>query len=173
MITLISCGYNFIHEDGVTIDRPSGAGNYAFVCFKTKAELIVDGKPLTADKNSYILFHPSTPHLYRDAEKPFINDWFHCDGDEIIEFLSMLKLPLDTLVKATDPLLIAGTIRQLQSTSRLGGPLRDQIIDLDIKSLFMKLGNLEKLTNQSDTTSRYSASSPNCGASYIARLKSI
>ncbi|WP_028609013.1 helix-turn-helix domain-containing protein [Paenibacillus harenae] len=155
MISMISCGYNFIHKDGITIDRPAGAGNYAFVFFKSKAELILDGKLLAAEKNSYILFHPSTPHLYRELDKPFINDWFHCDGNEILEFLTQLKLPLNTLVKATDPLLIAGCIRELQSSNRLGGPLRDQIIDFDIRALFMKLSNLMELAGLPDKTSRY------------------
>ncbi|MFC5471812.1 helix-turn-helix transcriptional regulator [Cohnella suwonensis] len=155
MIRLLSCGYHFIHEDGITIDRPAGAGNYAFVFFKSKAELIVDGKPLAAEKNSYILFRPATPHLYRELNEPFINDWFHCDGDDILEFLAQLKLPLDTLVKATDPLLIAGCIREMQSSNKLGGPLHDRIIDLDIRSLFMKLTNLMELADLPDKTSRY------------------
>lgn len=155
MMTMINCGYDFIHTDGITIDRPAGAGNYAFVYFKSKAELIVDGKPMTADKNSYILFHPATPHLYRELERPFINDWFHCEGNEIQQFLSQLKLPLDTLVKVADPLLISGCIRELQSSGRLGGPLCDQIIDLDIKSLFMKLSNLMALADMPDKTSRH------------------
>ena len=68
MIQLISCGYNVKHWDGVTIDRPAGAGNYAFVFFKNKAELILDGKLLAVEKNSYILFRPATPHLYRELE---------------------------------------------------------------------------------------------------------
>lgn len=50
MITMLSCGYNFIHKDGITIDRPAGAGNYAFVFFKNKAELILDGKLLAAER---------------------------------------------------------------------------------------------------------------------------
>lgn len=155
MIRLINCGYHFIHKDGITIDRPSGAGNYAFVFFKSKAELIVDGKPLAAEKNSYILFRPATPHLYRESDEPFVNDWFHCDGDDILEFLTKLKLPLDTFVKATDPLLISGCIREMQSSNRMGGPLHDRIIDFDIRSLFMKLTNLMELADLPDKTSRY------------------
>jgi AraC family transcriptional regulator of arabinose operon len=155
MIRLINCGYNFVHKEGITIDRPAGAGNYAFVFFKSKAELILDGKRLAVEKNSYILLHPDTPHLYRELEEPFINDWFHCDGNEILEFLTQLKLPLDTLVKAADPLMIAGCIRELQSSGRLGGPLCDQIIDFDIKSLFMKLGNLMALAVLPHKTSRH------------------
>ncbi|MBW5445316.1 helix-turn-helix domain-containing protein [Cohnella sp. CFH 77786] len=155
MITLISCGYHFIHENGITIDRPAGAGNYAFVFFKSKAELILNGELLAAEKNSYILLRPETPHLYRESDEPFINDWFHCDGDELPEFLKRLNFPLDTVVKATDPLLISGSIRELQSTTRLGGPLRDQISDSEIKTLLMKLSNLLQRASLPDTTNRY------------------
>ena len=115
----------------------------------------MDGKPLAAEKNSYILFRPATPHLYRESDEPFLNDWFHCDGNDLLEFLTQLKLPLDTLIKATDPLLISGCIRELQSTSRLGGPLRDQIIDFDIRALFMKLSNLMEIAPLPNKTSRY------------------
>lgn len=155
MIRMISCGYNFIHRDWITINRPAGAGNYAFVLFKSNAEVVLDGRPLVAEKNSYILFRPETPHLYRELDKPFINDWFHCDGNEILEFLTQLKLPLDTLVEATDPLLITRCIRELQSTSRLGGTLRDRIMDSDIRSLFMKLSNQLERAPLPNTTNRY------------------
>ncbi|MDQ0871427.1 AraC family transcriptional regulator of arabinose operon [Paenibacillus sp. V4I3] len=155
MIQLISCGYNFKHWDGVTIDRPVGAGNYAFVLFKSNSEVILDGKSFVAEKNSYLIFQPSTPHLYRELEKPFVNDWFHCDGTEIQDFLLELNFPLDTPVKAADPLLITKCIMELHSINQLGGPLRDKIIDSDIRTLFMKLRNLLDRPTLPDKTSRY------------------
>ncbi|QYR22780.1 AraC family transcriptional regulator [Paenibacillus sp. sptzw28] len=155
MIHLISCGYNFVHRDGITIDRPSGAGNYAFVFFRSNSEVIVDGRLLTAEKNSYIIFSPATSHLYRELDNPFVNDWFHCEGIEMMEFLQELNLPLDTLIKAIDPLLITRYIRDMHSINRLGGPLREKIIDSDIRSLFMKLSNLLERAVLPDKTSRY------------------
>ena len=155
MIRLISCGNNFVHKNGITIDRPTGAGNYAFVFFRSNSEVILDGRLLAVEKNSYIIFHPATPHLYRELEKPFVNDWFHCDGNEVMELLMQLNLPLDTLIKALDPLLITRCIRELHSINRLGGPLRDRIIDSDFRTLFMKLSNLLERNNLSDKTSRY------------------
>ncbi|XEC93530.1 helix-turn-helix domain-containing protein [Paenibacillus tarimensis] len=155
MIQLIGCGHHFIHRDGITIDRPAGAGNYAFVFFKSHSEVVLRGKPIIAEKNSFILFRPDTPHLYRESARPFVNDWFHCEGGEIEAFLTQLNFPLDTLVKAADPLLITGYIRELQNISRLGGPLQGRIIDLDIKTLFMKLGNLLERSAMTEKTSRY------------------
>lgn len=144
-----------IHRDGITIDRPSGAGNYAFVLFKSSSEVVLEGRLLTAEKNSYILFRPGTSYLYRELEIPFINDWFHCDGNEMMEFLMQLNLPLDTLIKAVDPLLITRYIRELHSISRLGGPLRDEIIDSDIRALLMKLSNLRERADLPYKTSRH------------------
>lgn len=155
MIRLISCGFNFMHKDGITLERPAGAGNFAFVFFRSNAEVVLGGRTLLAEKNSYILFHPTTPHLYRELEMPFINDWFHCDGNEILDFLTQLKLPLDTLIKATDPLLISRCIRELQSTSRMGGTLCDRIMNFDISSLFMKLSNLLERVPLPNPTNRY------------------
>jgi AraC family transcriptional regulator of arabinose operon len=108
MIHLISCGYDFIHRDGITIDRPAGAGNYAFVFFS-----------------------------------------------EFLDFLLQLNFPLDTLIKAIDPLLITRCIRELQSIYRQGGSLRDKIIDSEIRTLFMKLRNLFERAALPDKMSRY------------------
>lgn len=157
MIRLLNCGYNFIHwdGDGFVINRPGGSGNYAFVFFRSNSEVILNGKHLVAEKNSYILFRPATPHLYRVLENPFVNDWFHCDANEIHEFLLQINFPMDTLVKAPDPLLITRCIMELHSINRLGGPLHDKIIDSEIRTLFMKLSNFLERAPQSDKTSRY------------------
>lgn len=156
MIQLISCGYHFIHREDFAIDRPHGAGNYAFVFFKNHSEVVLDGQSMRVEKNSYIMFRPHTPHLYRELEKPFINDWFHCDGNELSEFLNQIQFPLDTPTIATDPILITKGIVDLHSINRLGGPLRDAIIDSELRSLFMKLCNL-RVRNDSlpDKSSRY------------------
>ncbi len=137
------------------MDRPAGAGNYAFVFFRSHSEVVLGGRMLAAEKNSYIIFGPATSHLYREVEKPFVNDWFHCDGNDISEFLAQLNHPLDTLIKAVDPLLITRCIQELHSISRLGGPLRDQIVDSDIRTLFMKLSNLRERADLPDKSSRY------------------
>jgi AraC family transcriptional regulator of arabinose operon len=139
MIRLISCGYNYIHRDGILIDRPQGAGNYAFVFFKSRSEVVVEGTPAVAEKNTFILFHPDTPHLYREVEKPFVNDWFHCEGSGMEKWLEQLHFPLNTPIPAPDPLLITRVIMDLHGTARQNSTFRDAILDLDIRSLLMKL----------------------------------
>ncbi|KRF42237.1 AraC family transcriptional regulator [Paenibacillus sp. Soil787] len=155
MLELITCGYHLVHNDGIMINRPNGSGDYAFVFFKSSAEVNLHGTSFTVDKNSFILFQPVSSYYYREHENPFINDWFHCKGDDIQEFLLQLNLPLDTLIKAPDPLLISKYIMDLQSTFRLGGSLRDRIIDCDLRSFFMKLSDLRERTTHPDKLNRY------------------
>jgi AraC family transcriptional regulator, arabinose operon regulatory protein len=155
MIQLLSCGYHFVHREGITIDRPNGAGNYAFVLFKSESEVILKGQSMVVEKNTYMLFHPSSCYLYREVEKPFVNDWFHCEGESIQEFLEQISFPMDEPIKAADPLLISRSIMDLHNMLRLGGPHGDRIMDYDIKSLLMKLSNLHHRSSLPDRTNRY------------------
>jgi AraC family transcriptional regulator, arabinose operon regulatory protein len=155
MIHLINCGYNYIHQDGITIDRPNGSGNYAFVFFKSKSEVVLNGDSITVDKNSFILLRPATTHLYRELEMPFVNDWFHCDGDDIGEFLAQLNFPLDSPIRAPDPFLISRYIIDLHNIHRQSGPLCEAIIDSDLRSLFMKLCHLRERTAFPEKKTRY------------------
>lgn len=155
MIRMISCGYHYVHRDGIVIDRPSGAGNYAFVLFKSDAEIVVDGRSVAASRNSFILFQPSTPHLYRDAEPPFVNDWFHCEGAGLASYLERLRFPLDRPVRAADPSAISRSIMDMQNFHRMGGPLREEIADLDIRCLLAKLSDWQQRAPHPEATDRY------------------
>ncbi|MBJ9991005.1 helix-turn-helix domain-containing protein [Paenibacillus sp. S28] len=155
MIQLVSCGHNFVHSDGIRIDRSSGAGNYAFVLFRSKAEVVIDGTAYTVDNNAYILMQPSTPYMYRDLEKPFVNDWFHCEGTELGAYLHQLQLPLDRPAEAAYPASVSRGIMELQNVNWLGGPHRLEIIDLDLRSLLMKLANWRHLPPAQGNAGRY------------------
>lgn len=155
MIQLINCGYNFVHEDGIIINRPNGSGNYAFVFFKSSSEVVLNGESFEVPKNSYIFLRPDTTHLYRGLEKPFINDWFHCENSDIEVFLTEIFFPLDIPIVAEDPYLISRSIKELQYIARQNSPLQDRIIDYDLRSFFMKLTSLREKSIILEKTSRH------------------
>lgn len=146
MIKLLSCGFHTIHREGIIRNRPNGSENYIFVFFNSRAEVKLHDDTLTVEKNTFILFQPHTPHYYRELESPFINDWFHCNGDGIQEFLLDIHFPVDTPVDASDPMLISRSIMELTNRHRLDGRLRERIIDSDLRSFFMKLTDLRERT---------------------------
>lgn len=137
---LVSCGYNFIHREGIWIDRPTGAGNYAFVFFRSDAQLRIAGQTMPVAKNTYILVAPTTPYAYGSAST-FVNDWLHAEGEDLAPFLARIHFPLDTPVQSQHPPSISRSLMELYSIHSLGGPLRDEIIQLELQSLFAKLSN--------------------------------
>ncbi|OAS21250.1 helix-turn-helix domain-containing protein [Paenibacillus oryzisoli] len=155
MIQLFTCGYNFVHGNGIVIDRPRGSGDYAFVLFKSRAELVLHGHLHTIEKNTYILMKPHTPHLYRHLDKPFINDWFHCSGNELESFLSEIGFPLDTPIYADDTMLISKCLMDMSNYLRQNSPLKERILDCDLQSLFMKLVNLRNQSAVHESKSQY------------------
>ncbi|WP_277376134.1 helix-turn-helix transcriptional regulator [Paenibacillus polymyxa] len=146
MLKLFSCGYHTIHHEGIVRNRPNGSGNYTFVFFNSRAEVKLHENTTIVPKNTFVFFQPQTPHYYRELESPFINDWFHCNGYDFHKFLLNINFPLDTLIDASDPLLISRCIMELQNSYRLDGTLREHIIDCDLRSFFMKLSDLRERT---------------------------
>ncbi|ANF97006.1 helix-turn-helix transcriptional regulator [Paenibacillus bovis] len=146
MLTLLSCGYRTVHHEGIIRNRPEGSGNYTFIFFNSKTEVKLRDERMVIEKNTFIFFRPDTPYFYRELESPFINDWFHCSGENLSEFLADLPFPLDTPTTASDPLLISRCMMELQHVHRLNGPLREEIIDCDLRSFFMKLADLLQRT---------------------------
>jgi len=155
MIQLLRCGYRYTHPTGITLRRPHGSGDYAFVLFRSRSEVVASGKRMVAERDSYILFQPSTPHLYRDLELPYINDWFHCQGEDMAEWLADLRFPLDEPVPAADPLLISRSIMELHRMQKMGGPLADRAIDAELRALLIKLCNLRRMPQLADKPGRY------------------
>ncbi|MEJ8304172.1 AraC family transcriptional regulator [Saccharibacillus sacchari] len=141
MLQLVSCGSRFTHREGISIERPQGAGNYAFVFFRSRAEVKVNGRIEQAEPNSCILFSPNSDHAYRDLEKPFVNDWIHCEEQELKMWLERLDFPVDRLIVSADPVLVPRCVLDVQHAEREEGPYRDEIIDLELRGLFAKLAN--------------------------------
>ncbi|CAI6049012.1 AraC family transcriptional regulator [Cohnella sp. JJ-181] len=155
MLDLLSCGYHHVHPDGITIDRPKGAGNYAFVFFKSRAEVIVRGRSMNVEPGTHIVFGPNTPHLYRELERPFANDWFHCVGEEMGALMAELEYPLDEPVKAVDALQISRGVIELRRVQSNGGRLAGRILDLELRGFMMKLANATKAAPLPEKVSGY------------------
>lgn len=153
MIELVKCGYRYAYANGLTISRPNGAGNYAFVFFKNKSEVILHGRSIIVESDTYILYRPTTPQFYREFELPYIDDWFHAEGLE--ELLAELNFPLDTLIPAVDPLLISRSIMEMHRINKMGGPHAGRILDAEIRALILKLSNLHEMSLLTDRPSRY------------------
>jgi AraC family transcriptional regulator, arabinose operon regulatory protein len=149
---MLNCAFAYTHENGITIDRPTGAGFYVFVLHKSKAELLADNSMQTVDKNTFILYEPLTKEYYHELEKPFINDWIHFDGDDAREFFAGIGLPLNRPVRIPNAHLVSQCILGLQTIKSQNAVFCENILDLDLKSMFYKICGAQ---DSSENSSRY------------------
>lgn len=155
MLQLNRIGYNIIHEKDFTVDRPFGSGDYLFLLFKSKVEIMLEGKTVISDKNSYIIFKKKSYQFYKGFELSMIHDWFHFDGDGIEAFLSNLQLPFDTLINAHDPLYISRKIQDIQLEQIQNGTFKNEIIDATLRCIFMKLSDIRNNIEPHNNISKY------------------
>lgn len=153
LFSLLACGYHYVHEDGLTIDRPDGPGVYAFVFFKSTVEVLLDGRMAEVEPNHFILYRPDARQLYRG--KPLVNDWMHFEAQDGGVFLSGLPIPMNVPVKAPNPVLVSHCIMGLQNTKHLGGPFCERIIDTDIQGMMLRLCNNGGNDDLPETSCRY------------------
>ena len=155
MIQLKSIGYNVMHTEGFTVDRPNGSGDYLFLLFRSPIEISFESKPSFTTQNSYMIYGKGSKQYYRVAESQMIHDWFHFDGDEVEGFLEHLQLPLDTPVHAPDPFYVSRKVQELQTEHIHAGSHRSEIIDAIIRCLFMKLSDIQSHIGANVQSSKY------------------
>lgn len=61
-------GYNYFHNADFRVERPSGSGDFLLVLLKSPAVVVLEGKEVTVETNSFILFDKATPQIYRANE---------------------------------------------------------------------------------------------------------
>lgn len=155
MIRLNRCGYNIVHEDGFTIDRTYGQGDYLFLLFRSKVKIEIDGSHVIADKNSCIVYRKGSRQWYQAVEHPMVHDWFHFDGEEIEPLFQRLELPFDTIIQVHEPFYISKKISEIQETLIVSGRHREELIDAIIRCLLMRLADMQHRISENSKISKY------------------
>ncbi|KWX89043.1 DNA-binding protein [Paenibacillus riograndensis] len=155
MIQLKRCGYNVIHPEGFTVDRPDGSGDYVFLFFRSQMELRLQSQTVFVEPNTFIIFNKNSSYFYLDAERPLVLDCFHFEMEAADAFFDRLNLPLDTLIKAYDPFYISRKVNEIHWENLQNGTFRNEIIDYTIRCLFMKLSDIRNHLEPHNQISKY------------------
>lgn len=91
-------GYNFVHENGVNIDRKNGTDDYLLLYLKSNVTILTEEGEITTAEPSFILYEKGFHQKYYDREGPFINDWMHFDREDAKEFFQSIDIPVNKLM---------------------------------------------------------------------------
>ncbi len=132
-------GLNYTHSHNFAVNRPAGSGDYLFLLVKTPASFRLQGKEITAEKNSVIIYNKKTPQIYGADHCSYTNDFIHFDAELEPQ---LRNLPLDTLfvlpsIKQTGKILKDIYLEFISNNEK-----REESMELLLKLLFIKLSEL-------------------------------
>lgn len=138
-----SIGYNYSHDNHFVMDKPMGPGSYLFLLVKSSAYFKISGKAYYVNKDSYVLFNPTTPHMYKAQKDLYIDDWmFFWMSEEDKEELLKIGIKFDEPVylKSTEELsqIIHGIAFEHYSED----PFHLELKELKTKELFFTLARI-------------------------------
>ncbi|MGN0623868.1 MAG: AraC family transcriptional regulator [Oscillospiraceae bacterium] len=94
-----SIGYNHSHDSSFVMDRPGGPGAWLFLLIKSTALFEVNGERQSVKPDSFIIFSPDTPCMYKALEDVYTDDWFYfsVDDSDTVRW-EKLGIPVDRIV---------------------------------------------------------------------------
>lgn len=140
MIVLHHVGWHFVHPNDFEVLRPNGREDWLFLLFQSPAQVCLNAAWQPVQAGSGIIYPPGMPQHYRAWQVPFRNDWIHFFPDSgFPSLLERLGLPVGVPFLCPDPRDISSSLRQISEESQLSSPLTEELLDLEIRRLFLKL----------------------------------
>ncbi len=145
-------GINYTHNDRFMINRPGGSGDYLLILIKTPAIFRLEGKEITAVKNSIILYNKNTPQSYSASQGSFANDFIHFDtrGEREVN-----NIPFDTIFTIPESKQVSRIWKEIYLEYISNNAYKEESMSLLLKLLFIKLGELIAYKPQNTTLMNY------------------
>lgn len=149
-------GYNYVHANGVGINRPCGSGDYLFLYLKSNATILTAQGLEEVKEPSFLIYEKGVPQQYFDKKGPFVNDWMHFGGENLHSFFEELDIPLNRLMVLRDSKEISSMIRELCVEEKQKGRFHEEILHCRMKALFCKFSDIyHEESRCSDKLNRY------------------
>ncbi len=136
---LHSIGINYVHKNGVLIDRPEGSGDFLLIIFKTPAYITFAGKRQKVAPDSAVLFSEGTPQLYGNEQELYRNHCLHIDFEPADRILEEAGLETDMVFPIYNIEKIEFVMKEI-NYEFYSGKEESEITGLLLKLLFYRLG---------------------------------
>lgn len=142
MIKATFAGYNFVHHNGIRVDRPNGTKSLLFLYFKTPVDVLVNSEMVHIAEPTFLIYDKGVPQFYISESGPYCNDFLHFTDDNIYDLLKELNIPLNTLLKIHNAQEISSYFKDISREMWQTGKCHDNIIDMKIRTLLYKFSDM-------------------------------
>ncbi len=136
MLKILRMGYNTIHDNSFTVDRPNGYEWYLLLLVKSPAVFVINKEEITTPANTLIIYDKNHPHEYRANGTEYKNDWMHLELDPVL--FSQYQIPLNTPLYISNHYYLADLIQKTASEFYSNNPYKEQTIEYLTHILFIK-----------------------------------
>jgi len=139
---IVKIGSNGSHDGEFKVSRPNGYPYYLFLLVKTPAVFLLEGREVSADSGSVIIYDINYPHYYSATGSCYINDWIHIRMDQGKEYFQSLNIPLNTIIKVFDDTFVCEMIRLMSNEYYSVNPKKNETMPLLLQTMFVKLSEV-------------------------------
>lgn len=143
---LHTMGIDYHHSGDFSIERPCGSGDNLLLIFKSAAQVKTGDDYINVPCCSAILYSKEYPQYYRAVDDEYVNHWIHFDIENSENFLSRIKMPVNTVFRITDIISAENILLQLNLESVTESPNKSESINLLLRLLLAKLGGTDENT---------------------------
>lgn len=132
-------GFNSVHGSSYKIRREPLENGYMLILMKSGGVFYFGETEEKAERDSLVIYDSSSVQEYGADGEIFIYDWLQFDTDGDGDFLELLEVPLNTIIRYTDADFISVMIRNIANEYYSVGARRAKMIDSLLKTLLIKL----------------------------------
>lgn len=131
-------GIGYRHDADFRISRPTGAGDWLLLIFRTAAFVTVDGVRCEVAPDTVILYTKDAPQDYGAMGIEYVNDWVHfgCGENEI--FFERSDIPLNVPMPLQSAAAVENALLQLKQESVSDMPKSRECCDLLLRLLIVQ-----------------------------------
>lgn len=139
MYSLNKIGSSHTHDKVFQIHRPTGSGDYVFICFHNEMIFIDDNQKHFIKAGSCILYTPDYPHQYYAANDYFTNDWLHFISKDDDAFINQIQFPVNQIIYPSRISELSSKIKEIELEKIEMKACYESAIDLHIKQLLLQV----------------------------------
>lgn len=131
--------HRWSEREGFVLNRPRGTQDYVLLHFLSPVDLTFSGQTIRADKGSFIVFSPHTPHSFA-AQGALLHDWVRLSGD-VTETMRSCALSTDTLYQMDESAMVSEIIAFMESEFFAQKPYCSQLLQIKLQEMFIRVSH--------------------------------
>jgi AraC-like DNA-binding protein len=133
-------GADQFNPPGHATDRPNGFGEYLFLRFRTRMEVLTASGLETCEPGTCLIYSPGQRQWYRGLDASYRDDWCHVQGSDVARLLERAGLPRNTLFRPRGTGFYPLLIEEIHVEMQRQAPYWQELVACLVAQLILRLG---------------------------------